>query len=136
MKYNTVSNLRFSSPDESSIDMDVFFVELNEAVPYTASPHDSEAHSRELFEKAMAGKFGKIRPYDGPSEDETLAEQVRSQRNMLLRELDSVVTHPLRWSELSEAQREAIATYRRNLLGVPQQEGFPRNVSWPERPVF
>lgn len=37
------------------------------AIPFTASPDDGEAHGRELFARAIAGEFGQIAAYDGPS---------------------------------------------------------------------
>ena len=32
-------------------------------VPFTASPNDSEAHGREVFQRIINGEFGAIAPY-------------------------------------------------------------------------
>lgn len=32
-------------------------------IPFTASPDDLEAHSRELYARAIAGEFGPVAPY-------------------------------------------------------------------------
>lgn len=56
---------------------------------------------------------------------------IRSERNSKLLEVDLIVTNPLRWSSFSEATKDAYANYRKCLLDVPQQAGFPSNVVWP-----
>lgn len=62
------------------------------------------------------------------------AARVRSLRDMKLKDLDSFVMNPLRWMELSEDERQALAEYRRKLLDVTDQEGFPFDVELPEMP--
>jgi hypothetical protein len=64
---------------------------------------------------------------------EELAQRARAKRDNLLKEVvDSV--NPMRWEALSEAQKDAWRAYRQALLDVPQQEGFPNNITWPEVP--
>ena len=41
---------------------------------------------------------------------------------------------PIRWSLLNNEQQQKVIEYRQALLDVPQQEGFPDNVTWPEIP--
>ncbi|WP_158138639.1 phage tail assembly chaperone [Vibrio metschnikovii] len=65
---------------------------------------------------------------------EVEAARVRSLRDMKLRELDNFVMNPLRWMELSEDERQELAEYRRKLLDVTDQEGFPFDVELPEMP--
>lgn len=63
--------------------------------------------------------------------DETAATSIRTQRDKLLAESDWVVIMhtekgtniPLEWE-----------TYRQALRDVPEQEGFPFNVTWPQEP--
>lgn len=62
------------------------------------------------------------------------AARIRSLRDMKLKELDQFVMNPLRWIELSEDERQALAVYRRTLLDVTDQDGFPRNVEFPRVP--
>lgn len=62
------------------------------------------------------------------------AEQVRAERDALLREVDALATNPLRWWELSDKQKTEVAEYRQLLLDVPAQAGFPENVEWPAEP--
>jgi hypothetical protein len=57
------------------------------------------------------------------------AEKVRVERNRLLIESD--------WTQgrdIPDAIAELWAAYRQELRDVPQQEGFPWEVNWPEKP--
>lgn len=54
---------------------------------------------------------------------------VREQRNLLLKESD--------WTQLPDSQcnKELWAAYRALLRDVPQQEGFPNDIVWPDAPT-
>jgi len=63
------------------------------------------------------------------------ADEARAQRNGILTStVDPIVSNPLRWAEMSAAKKTAWAAYRRALLDVPQQNGFPNAVIWPTAP--
>jgi hypothetical protein len=65
----------------------------------------------------------------------TEADLVRGERNyLLITVVDPIATNVLRWNDLTEAEQQALAKYRRNLLDVPNQDGFPQNVIWPVKP--
>ncbi len=66
MKYSTVSNPKFSSLDNLSIDCEVFFEHLGETVPFTACKNDTEPHGREIFTRCVAGEFGFVGAYAPP----------------------------------------------------------------------
>jgi len=58
---------------------------------------------------------------------EQAAEQVRNERDRLLRESD--------WAALPDVPAsDAWLTYRQALRDVPQQSGFPDNIEWPTPP--
>lgn len=63
------------------------------------------------------------------------SRDVRDRRRGFLERLDATVSNPVRWPTFSDAQRQALASYRQALLDVPQQAGFPWSVEWPEFPV-
>lgn len=71
-----------------------------------------------------------------PEPEPSAEEQARWRRDDLLYELDVIVTNPLRWGDLTEAEQQALAAYRQALLDVPQQDGFPDAVDWPAKPEF
>jgi 5-methylthioribose kinase len=57
----------------------------------------------------------------------------REKRDSLLKEVvDSI--NPMRWELLTNEQKQAWRYYRQALLDVPQQEGFPNDIAWPEPP--
>ena len=67
--------------------------------------------------------------------DERKAQDVRYQRNLkLISEVDTISGNALRWAALSEEQQSQWAEYRQALLDVPNQSGFPHNVTWPLKP--
>ena len=67
---------------------------------------------------------------------EQLASSARYERDKALLALDTVVSNPLRFSELLEEQRLEAATYRKLLLDVPQQESFPSSYEMPKAPSW
>lgn len=84
-------------------------------------------------ENFMSSNFSEYRlAEDGLS---FLAFQVREKRNALLKSVvDQMASNNLRWAEMTVEQQQAWADYRRALLDVPQQAGFPENVIWPTAP--
>ena len=65
--------------------------------------------------------------------DDQLAEQARQKRDALIAETDYLVMPDY---PISAENLEAIKAYRQKLRDVPQQETFPSEVTWPEKPVI
>jgi hypothetical protein len=57
-----------------------------------------------------------------------LANEARAERDRLLAASD--------WTQVADApvDQAAWAEYRQALRDVPEQEGFPENVAWPDKP--
>ena len=76
--------------------------------------------------------------FDPRSPEEILeydAGEVRRERyGKLKTQVDPYVTNPLRWASLTEEKRQEWMDYRTLLLDLPDQEGFPYNVTWPTKP--
>lgn len=92
--------------------------------------------------KEVPLKPGEGYNYDGnqwvaPSQewlDDKAAKAVRAKRDFLLqKEVDPVVTNPLRWGSMSEVQKQTVADYRQSLLDITSQVGFPHEVIWPTK---
>jgi hypothetical protein len=65
------------------------------------------------------------------------ADQVRAKRDALfVAVVDPLVSNTLRWADMTPEAQQAWADYRRALLDVPQQAGFPNDVAWPLQPTF
>ena len=63
------------------------------------------------------------------------SEMVRAMRDSILaNEVDPIVTNPLIWGDMPKTKQKEWADYRRALLDVPTQVGFPNAVIWPTKP--
>ena len=117
-----------------------FDVEINHPdygwIPYTLDPSDTDntVNNSELMSLIGTDFTAYVAPTQAELDAET-ADQVRSDRDYkLLTEVDPLVTNPLRWAELTSDKQTEWSQYRTDLLNVPQQSGFPNNVTWPTKP--
>jgi hypothetical protein len=107
-------------------------------IPYTLDPADTDMtiNNDDLI-AAMAAN-GDVAPYVPPTQEERDAETaaaIRQERDMkLIAEVDPIAGNALRWAALSIEQQQAWASYRQDLLNIPQQAGFPNAVIWPTKP--
>lgn len=62
-------------------------------------------------------------------EYEVLAKKIRKQRDKILEETDKYILNDF---PISKEQKEKYKIYRNDLRKVPEQEGFPYEVLWPE----
>ena len=58
----------------------------------------------------------------------------RNYRDVLLGTIDKI--NPVWWASMTSEQQSRVIQYRQELLGVPQQGGFPVKILWPEKPSF
>ena len=133
LKY--ANNPKWVDQAQTIINLVVRFEEIDEDLPFTASPNDPEEHGRDVFERAKNGEFGVIAEWTPPT-TEQLATNARTKRDQLLLEVDAIVGNPLRWASFSQAQQTAWADYRQALLDVPQQPSFPNTINWPTKPTL
>ena len=64
-----------------------------------------------------------------------LEDGLRELRNKTLKDdIDSI--NPIRYALLTEEQRTELQTYRQQLLDVPQQAGWPKDIEWPTKPAW
>tara|TARA_R110000803_G_C11978877_1_gene320492 strand:+ start:2261 stop:2674 length:414 start_codon:yes stop_codon:yes gene_type:complete len=105
-------------------------------IPYTLDPADTDTTIDNDEVMALIGTD--FAAYVAPTQaelDASAAAQVRSERdNILTTVVDPLVSNPLRWAELNADTQAEWATYRQELLDVPQQAGFPNSVIWPTQP--
>ena len=64
--------------------------------------------------------------------DEVLALEIRDRRNDLLTETDYLMQPDY---PISEETRTALKAYRQALRDITKQDGFPKEVVWPEKPT-
>ena len=115
-------------------------VELNHPdhgwILYTLSPEDTDMTIDNAEVMALIGTD--FAAYVAPTQaelDASTAAQVRSKRDdILVAVVDSLVSNPLRWADLTSDKQAEWSQYRTDLLAVPQQAGFPNNITWPQEP--
>jgi hypothetical protein len=61
-------------------------------------------------------------------------QSARLKRNLELELVDRV--NPVWYSSLTQEQQTELQQYRQELLDVPQQAGFPTDISWPTKPTW
>lgn len=71
-----------------------------------------------------------------PQPEISYEERCNAKRVARNRALKRVVDRytPIRWTTLTPEQQQKVLDYRQALLDIPQQEGFPDNIIWPEVP--
>ena len=105
-------------------------------IPYACNPEDKVGgiDNSKLYPLLVSSR---PTPYVPPTEEEIALEEavaVRNLRNLkLLHHVDPIVSNPLRWGEMSEEEKQKVQSYRKLLLDIPQQEGFPYKINWPEK---
>ena len=89
------------------------------------------------FTDEILKNFGVIKEEYNPEDemtDEQLAERRRYERDAKLRATDKYLLPD--FPGVTPEVLEAIKAYREALRNVPEQVGFPRQITWPEVPVF
>lgn len=113
---------KYVQVDESNIAIGPCFVYGEEDAPFKVIEHSDP-------ESVEVGTM-----WDGSSWVQT-ENLVRAKRDDLLTTIvDPIAGNSLRWAELGGPQKLAWEAYRKSLLNIPQQDGFPTNVVWPTKP--
>ena len=66
-------------------------------------------------------------------EKEILSLDVRLERNKLLSDTDHLIQSDY---PISDEKKQEIKAYRQALRDIPQQDGFPENIVWPDKPTI
>ena len=123
--------------DSTRIDCEIEHPEFG-WIPYTLDPADTDmtVNNDELL--AAMASAGDVADYVPPTQEEldaAKAQAVRADRDQRLLVVDTIAVNALRWASLSAEQQAEWAAYRQALLDVPQQAGFPDNITWPQEPT-
>ena len=104
-------------------------------ITYTVDPADTDTTINN--DEVMALISTDFTAYVPPTQaelDAAEAASVRADRDYRLVEVDAIAGNALRWASLDAATQAEWATYRQALLDVPQQSGFPHDITWPTKP--
>ena len=113
-----VRNAASLQADNLRIDVEINHPEYS-WIPYTVDPTDTDTTIDN--EEVMALIGTDFAAYVAPTQAELDATTV----------VDPLVSNPLRWSDLTSDKQAEWSQYRIDLLGVPQQAGFPNTITWP-----
>ena len=136
----TAKNVIAYTHQPDCLDMEVAFAHLpGQFVAFTAKKDDSAEHGRELYVRAMFGEFGEVRTQAQPEyvpsdlEQQRKLDQLNAEAALRIAPLQDAkelgVATPAELNKL-----EALQRYRIALMRLPQSEGWPAEVSWPEVP--
>lgn len=102
-------------------------------IPYTISSSDTD---QTIDNTALFTLIGSdFTASTQEARDARLGSEQRAVRdNKLQSEVDSIVSNPLRWADMTSGKQSEWSQYRTDLLNVPQQSGFPNTISWPTKP--
>ena len=115
----------------------IFDLEINHPefgwIPYSLHPDDSD---NTIDNADLLNLIGSnYSAFSQSDYDAKIAANVRHVRNLKLeQEVDPIVSNPLRWAEMTSEEQTTWSQYRTDLLNVPQQSGFPHNVTFPTKP--
>ena len=105
-------------------------------IPYTLNPADTDTTIDNDAIMALIGTD--FAAYVAPTQaelDAAAAAQVRMERdNILATVVDPIVSNNLRWAEMTAEKQAEWSAYRTALLDIPDQAGFPTNITWPTKP--
>jgi len=130
-----VRNAQSLQADNTRMDVEINHPKFG-WIPYTLDPSDTDMTINNDEVMALIGTD--FAAYVAPTQAELDAEtavQVRNKRdNLLATVVDPLVSNPLRWAEMTADKQSEWSQYRTDLLNVPQQAGFPNNITWPTEP--
>ena len=140
MEIITAKNVIAYIGQPDALDMEVAFDHLpGQFVTFTARKDDSAEHGRELYVRAMFGEFGEVRTQAQPEyvpselEQQRKLDQLNAEAGLRIAPLQDA--KELGVATLAELNKlEALQRYRIALMRLPQSEGWPAEVNWPEVP--
>ena len=108
-------------------------------IPFTCDPTDTGATIDVIALYDTMNADATTAAYIPPTQAELDAEAamaVRATRDTTLTNVvDPIVSNPLRWADMTAEKQAEWAAYRRALLDISQQSGFPHDVVWPVAPT-
>ncbi|WP_429178687.1 tail fiber assembly protein [Aeromonas salmonicida] len=132
-----VRNVTAHPEQDNELNMEVLFAHLPAFVPFTARRNDCEEHGRELYSRAMFGEFGPIEVITPPPPTAAQLQDRLTDKLALAARAMAPLEDADTLGIISDAERERLTAwqrYRVALYRLPQSDGWPTEVSWPEAP--
>ena len=136
MKYENIKNLSWANQEKTSINCKVLFVGQSEYFPFSASPHDVEAHGVQIYSECVSGKWGLIEDYVEPVRPPIPAEINKAIAGQLLADTDWAMVSDVSDAELSDpylTNKSEFVAYRNEVRAILRNP-TPGVINWPENP--
>lgn len=130
-----INNAKFVSTDNKCIEFELEDLSTHEVFPFGYIVGSDDQSPITLWLNGLFDE-GSItpEPYTAPVKSlEELSNEIRRKRDRELNATDKFMTTDY---PISDEDRNALRVYRQALRDIPQQEGFPENVVWPDKPSF
>jgi hypothetical protein len=123
--------LFFDDIKEEKQEMNIENKEKSEKVLYSYDVYSIEIAYRDNLEETIEVNYDKWLKDIKEKDINELATQIRKKRDELLYATDkyTISDYPI-----TEEDRKVILQYRQKLRDIPQQENFPYNVEFPDKP--
>lgn len=93
MRVTYANSPKWANPEQTRIALTVQFDTLPEPVPFLASPDDSEAHGRAIYQNAAAGLYGTVAAYVAPPPAPTpVPSEITALQFLLQAATDGIIT--------------------------------------------
>tara|TARA_R100000951_G_scaffold26097_1_gene22146 strand:- start:15 stop:431 length:417 start_codon:yes stop_codon:yes gene_type:complete len=130
-----VRNARSMNAANTSIDVEINHPDYG-WIPYLLTDYDTDTTiDNDQVMSLINTDFAAYVPPTQAELDAAAAAQVRIERDSILTtEVDPIVSNNLRWAEMTAEKQAEWTQYRIDLLNVPDQAGFPTDITWPTKP--
>jgi hypothetical protein len=69
---------------------------------------------------------------DQQAHDKAVAAALAERERRFIQEIDAI--NAIRWEEMDNDDKKAWKDYRKDLLDITKQSGYPLNIDWPTKP--
>lgn len=127
-----IRNAVSQNDDDTEFDLEIKHPDYG-WIPYSLTTNDTDnTIDNSALLKLIGSDFTKLSQSEKDSKESNF---VRMDRDAILEtEVDPIVSNPLRWNAMSKEKQDAWTKYRQDLLDVPQQSGFPHDITFPTKP--
>jgi len=131
-----VRNASSLSPENNTFNVEIHHPDYG-WIPYSLTPDDEDTVINNNVLRTLIGSDFKsyVAPTQAELDAQAASEARDSRAELLVTEVDPIVTNPMRWGSLSSVKQNEWTQYRTALLDVPQQSGFPNSITWPSTPA-
>lgn len=140
MQYKTVKGPRWANAEQTQIAVKVKFVSDDEhfkkQVTFIADKNDTEVHGREIFDKAVAGEYGEIKPF--VVDTDALKAHIEKIKRDKLQQIHALMIgfeYAEKTDQLTEQEQKRLDFLRKKALElsrIESQDGYPEQIVWPE----